>query len=115
MPGNTGSAEHATGGSPDPVRDEDPNVIGENRSNLADAAPRHLYLVRRAATAQVAETMTERSPPASSGKSKGLLDRAVQGQIGRMLRDIFADVAEEAVPERFVKLLEALEAREKQS
>jgi hypothetical protein len=29
-----------------------------------------------------------------------------------MLRDVFADVAEEVVPERFIKLLEALEAQE---
>jgi hypothetical protein len=31
-----------------------------------------------------------------------------------MLRDVFADVAEDPVPDRFVKLLEALEAKEKQ-
>ncbi|MBX9590005.1 MAG: hypothetical protein K2X43_11920 [Hyphomonadaceae bacterium] len=43
-----------------------------------------------------------------------MLDRTVQGQIGRMLREIFADVAEEPVPERFLKLLKALEAKEEQ-
>jgi hypothetical protein len=43
----------------------------------------------------------------------GMLDRELQGKIGRMLRDIFSDVAQEPVPERLVKLLEALEAREK--
>jgi hypothetical protein len=43
----------------------------------------------------------------------GMLDRSVQGQIGRLLREVFADVAEEPVPERFVRLLEALEATEK--
>lgn len=48
-------------------------------------------------------------------QSKCMLDRSVQGQIGRMLRDVFSDVADEPVPERFVKLLEALDAREKQS
>jgi hypothetical protein len=42
-----------------------------------------------------------------------MLDRSVQVQIGRMLRDVFADVADEPVPERFVKLLEALEVKEK--
>ena len=57
----------------------------------------------------------EKSPPAARpNKSKGMLDRSVQGQIGRMLRDVFADVADEAVPERFVKLLEALEFKETQ-
>jgi hypothetical protein len=30
-----------------------------------------------------------------------------------MLRDIFSDTAEEPVPDRFIKLLEALEAQEK--
>jgi hypothetical protein len=42
------------------------------------------------------------------------LDRSVQVQIGRLLRDAFADVAEEPVPERFVALLEALQAKEQQ-
>jgi hypothetical protein len=41
-----------------------------------------------------------------------MLDRTVQAQIGRMLRDIFADVAAEPVPERFVELLAALDAKE---
>jgi Anti-sigma factor NepR len=42
-----------------------------------------------------------------------MLDRTVQVQIGRMLRDIFADVAAEPVPQRFVELLAALEMKEK--
>jgi len=44
---------------------------------------------------------------------QGLLDRSVQAQIGRMLRDVFSDLAEEPVPDRFTRLLEALEAQEK--
>jgi hypothetical protein len=44
---------------------------------------------------------------------RGMLDRSLQAQLGRQLRAIFSDVAQEPVPERFVKLLEALEAREK--
>ena len=51
--------------------------------------------------------------PRASSRNQGLLDRSVQAQIGRMLRDVFADIAEEPVPERFVKLLEILEAQEK--
>jgi hypothetical protein len=43
-----------------------------------------------------------------------MLDRAIQAQIGNMLRDVFADVANEPVPSRFVELLEALGAQEKQ-
>jgi hypothetical protein len=42
-----------------------------------------------------------------------MLDRTVQAQIGRMLRDIFADVAAEPVPQRFVKLLTALDDKER--
>jgi hypothetical protein len=43
----------------------------------------------------------------------GVLDRSLQAQLGRQLRSIFSDVANEPVPERFIKLLEALEAKEK--
>jgi len=43
----------------------------------------------------------------------GMLDRSLQAQLGRQLRAIFSDVAQEPVPDRFVRLLEALEAREK--
>jgi len=44
---------------------------------------------------------------------RGMLDRSLQAQLGRQLRAIFSDVAQEPVPDRFVKLLEALEDREK--
>jgi hypothetical protein len=43
-----------------------------------------------------------------------MLDRAIQGQIGGMLRDVFADVAGEPVPLRFIELLNALADQEKQ-
>jgi hypothetical protein len=54
--------------------------------------------------------------PRATGMAKkrhGMLDRSQQAQLGNLLRAIFSDVAEEPVPERFIKLLEALEAREK--
>jgi hypothetical protein len=41
-----------------------------------------------------------------------MLDRTVQAQIGRMLRDIFAHVAAEPVPQRFIELLAALDLKE---
>ncbi len=44
---------------------------------------------------------------------RGMLDRSLQAQLGRQLRSIFSDIANEPVPDRFVKLLEALEAKEK--
>ena len=55
-------------------------------------------------------------PPRPSdlcGAPRGMLDRSLQAQLGRQLRAIFSDVAQEPVPDRFIKLLEALEAREK--
>jgi hypothetical protein len=44
---------------------------------------------------------------------RGMLDRSLQAQLGRQLRAIFSDVAEEPVPDRFIKLLEELETKEK--
>ena len=44
---------------------------------------------------------------------RGMLDRSLQAQLGRQLRAIFSDVAQEPVPDRFIKLLAALEDREK--
>jgi hypothetical protein len=46
-------------------------------------------------------------------QQKLMMDKRLQEQLGRQLRAIFADVAEEPVPERFIRLLEALEAKEK--
>ena len=45
--------------------------------------------------------------------TRGMLDRSLQAQLGRQLRSIFSDVASEPVPDRFIKLLEELEAKEK--
>jgi hypothetical protein len=43
----------------------------------------------------------------------GVPHRSLQAQLGRQLRSIFSDIASEPVPERFIKLLEELEAKEK--
>ena len=50
---------------------------------------------------------------APKAKGRGMLDRSLQAQLGNLLRSVFSDVAEEPVPDRFVKLLEALADREK--
>ena len=42
-----------------------------------------------------------------------MLDRSLQARIGGMLREVFSDLAEAPVPDRFAKLLEALDAKEK--
>ena len=57
-------------------------------------------------------TMQPRRPIAHK-VPRGMLDRSLQALIGRQLRAIFADIAKEPVPERFLKLLEALDAEEK--
>lgn len=48
-------------------------------------------------------------------RQEAMLDRGLQARIGGMLREVFGDVAETPVPERFVKLLEALEKKERSS
>ena len=68
-------------------------------------AKRKLYVVRN-------ENDQDNAQEAGT-KRRGMLDRTQQAQLGNLLRSIFSDVAEEPVPDRFVKLLEALEAREK--
>ena len=60
------------------------------------------------------ETIMEPAWPSELCKTpRGMVDRSLQAQLGRQLRAIFSDVAQEPVPDRFIKLLEALEAREK--
>lgn len=118
----------ASGGSTE--RDSAPD--GDSGRKGEDCLPRqalsartmskgHLRIVHRSERPQgSSKTMQTRSPPRPArslpdkapDKSGGMLDRSIQGQIGRMLRDVFADVAEEPVPKRFIKLLEALEAQE---
>jgi hypothetical protein len=51
-------------------------------------------------------------PRQTRDRPPAMLDRTVQAQIGRLLRDVFADVAGEPVPERFITLLAQLETRE---
>lgn len=111
MTGNSGSAEQAGEGHPD--RGDDNSSL-EAELPVCAAQSRHLYLVHSAEVPQGPPTMKRASTARSHNKQNGMLDRSVQVQIGRLLRDVFADVAEEPVPERFVKLLEALETKEKQ-
>jgi hypothetical protein len=66
------------------------------------------------------EIVLEKHEAPSSGQHRpkeyrvrGMLDRSLQAQLGRQLRAIFTDVANEPVPKRFIALLEELAAREK--
>jgi hypothetical protein len=70
---------------------------------------RRLYLVHN----RDDQERAARLPQSRAAGRRGILDRTLQAQLGNMLRTIFSDVAEVPNPERFVKLLEALEAREK--
>lgn len=63
-----------------------------------------------------AEVMEQQRPAHQYHSApRGMLDRTLQAQLGRQLRAIFSDIAEEPVPERFIKLLDALEARERRN
>jgi hypothetical protein len=56
--------------------------------------------------------MVSQRPSHDRKVPRGMLDRSLQAQLGRQLRSIYSDIASEPVPERFIKLLEELEARE---
>jgi Anti-sigma factor NepR len=109
MAGNEGWAERAS----------DKSSLDEEYVPRPDALSRtaigkHLYIAYSADAPRATQSMqaTQNKPPPAD-TSHGILGRSVQVQIGRMLRDVFADVADEPVPDRFIKLLEALEAKEK--
>jgi len=73
-------------------------IIGEQR----------LHLVRNAADGK-----GNLSRPAPGPARAGMLDRALQERIGAILRDSFADIEQEPLPERLSKLVEALRTQEK--
>ena len=62
----------------------------------------------------VAMPPRDRTLPTSE-RPPAMLDRMVQAQIGRLLRDVFTDVADEPVPDRFVMLLAELESKDKEN
>jgi Anti-sigma factor NepR len=111
MPGDIGSLEHAREGE---AGKDDRLPAPAARSAGQKPSSRHLYIVHNADTPGPPPHMQQQPPAQRGSRSQGMIDRSVQGQIGRMLREVFADVAEDPVPDRFVKLLEALEAKEKQ-
>ena len=128
MAANRGPAEHAReapgtegnyGGETEALGQDVQNGNADRDPDSPQPA-RHLYLVHSSNAPRSHSDWAKPIPNSTSlpvpstPVSKGMLDRSVQVQIGRMLRDVFADVAEEQVPDRFVTLLEALEAKEKQ-
>lgn len=69
----------------------------------------------------VEEPVTDDRPPATPAiegvpepsPDRRLLDRHLQAALGRHLRTMFDDIANEPVPDRFRALLDALESKEK--
>jgi Anti-sigma factor NepR len=113
MTRNSGSAEQAGERQADGGH-ESRSLAGGQEPAVRAAQPGHLFIVRNL-EAQQNPSSTRKASPVRYQQQKGLLDRSVQAQIGRLLRDVFAGVADEPVPERFLKLLEALETKEKQA
>ena len=111
---NKGSVEQ----HPDPQPGDAAQSALSQHSLAPELGSKHLRLIYRASEAESAPMTAQmisgndrlRTP--SKGQ-RGLLDRTIQAQIGRMLRDLFSDAAEEPVPERLVRLLEALDGEEK--
>lgn len=56
--------------------------------------------------------MTRNKQEGAPSKDGPALDRESQAQIGRMLKAIYDEVAEEQVPDKFLELLKQLEASE---
>ena len=113
-------------GGPSPRGKKEGQMAGKNEPTQQTAAgapsaeqhqpsPRQFPSERRLYIVHSQNDSDGRSRATDTAKRRGMLDRSQQAQLGNLLRAIFSDVAEEPVPERFVKLLEALEAREKAS
>jgi Anti-sigma factor NepR len=82
----------------------------QSRQSMSEDKP---YLANSKDDREREASMEPTRPSDLYNVPRGMIDRSLQAQLGRQLRAIFSDVAQEPVPERFIKLLEALEAREK--
>lgn len=113
---NTGAAEPLPAVQRDPADDDKP-LTQQEKSSGSPSQPqlRIVHSVDRVHTPSTAKMPPSDRAIPDSEKPPAMLDRAVQVQIGRLLRDVFADVAEEPVPDRFVTLLAELEKLENKS
>jgi hypothetical protein len=109
---NTTSAEPLAGLQYDSADDD--NALTQQTKPAGAPNRPHLRIVHSANPLHASSA--DMPPPDRrrqvSDRPPAMLDRTVQAQIGRLLRDVFADVAGEPVPERFVALLAELEAKE---
>jgi hypothetical protein len=109
-----GSAEPLPALQRDPI-DDDKQLMQQAKSSGATNQPQ-LRIVHSAGRVQAPSpgNMPPRERTLQATESPpAMLDRTVQAQIGRLLRDVFAGVAEEPVPDRFIRLLAELESKEK--
>jgi hypothetical protein len=115
MMGKDGSTEHPASVAAEASQSGQPqsSVRPERRDKPKTASRGRVYLACSNNELERKATMEPRRPSHEHQGPPGMLDRSLQAQLGRQLRAIFADIAEEPVPERFIKLLEALEDKEK--
>lgn len=73
----------------------------DKRGQVSDMNPR-----------QSAETVPIANASAASGPPDPSLGADLQAHIGRQLRQVYDDVVGEAVPDRFLRLLEELERKQ---
>src|SRR6202521_1534025 len=55
--------------------------------------------------------LQSRPPSHDHGAARGMVRRSLQAKLGRQVRDVYADIATEPVPERLVRLLGGEEKR----
>jgi hypothetical protein len=77
----------------------------------ATMSERRLHLVHNEPS--IGRSMQAGPPSHRSPKGAGMLDRSQQERIGAVLRESFADIEKEPLPERLSKLIEALHREEK--
>jgi hypothetical protein len=84
----------------------------QTQSTLANGG-RRLRLVQNEDTLDGQSDMQTAQPSEDPRRAVGILDRSLQERIGAILRDSFADIERDPLPERLTKLMEALRAEEK--
>lgn len=82
------------------------------RTARPSASPNLRLVYSGEPTIKQVDTHAMSSPREVSSRPAGPIDRFLLAQLGRQLRAIYHDVASEPVPDRFVKLLERLAAKE---
>jgi hypothetical protein len=86
------------------------DLVKQSRKSMKENKP---YLAHSKGNWERETGMEPSRPSDRYSAPRGMLDRSLQAQLGRQLRAIFSDVEQEPIPDRFIKLLEALESREK--